>query len=276
VLATEPLGGDTGALAAIVVAGVAAAALGAAVLAPIVREPSGRVDLPAGAIRFGVLQAAGAALTQTAQRGGVLAIVLLGGTSDEAGYAALALGIALGMTYAVLQMFTVSLPHLASAAHGDADVAPTDTARAEVALHRLARTALMVLAPAAVVSALLLDAAVPAVFGAEYGDAAVAFPPAIALVVLAPITSLAVQVSALRTRPEAALAAGIAALAAFTVTAAVAVPAAGAAGATGAALAGVAASTLTSMRMLPGAIRPRLATAAFAAASATLLVGWLA
>ena len=55
-----------------------------------------RVDVPPGTIRFGILLAGGAAFVQFTQRGGVLAVALLGGSSRQVGYAALAIGIVLG------------------------------------------------------------------------------------------------------------------------------------------------------------------------------------
>ena len=100
-----------------------AAALAVAVLVPVVRADVAPVPVPPGAIRFGALNATGAAFVQCAHRGGVVAVAVLVGSAVETGYAALAIGIALGATYAVLQTFTVTLPHLAgrSAADGGAE-----------------------------------------------------------------------------------------------------------------------------------------------------------
>jgi O-antigen/teichoic acid export membrane protein len=123
-----------------------------------------------------------------------------------------------------------------------------------------------------VVAALLLDRAVPGVFGHDYEDAASAFAPALALVVLSPLASLAVQASALRLRPEAALASGIATAVAFLVGALVAVPEWGASGATAAALAGTAAGAVVSLHQLPGAAGLRIAGASFAGAGIVLAV----
>ena len=50
---------------------------------------------------------------QIVHRGGVVLVAVLAGASAEAGYTALATGLGLGVTYAVLQAFTVALPHLA-------------------------------------------------------------------------------------------------------------------------------------------------------------------
>lgn len=262
--------GPIGAVAALVVAAVAAVALGAAVCLPALRDPGPSVALPAGAVRFGALQATGAALVQLSQRGGVLAVAVLGAGATESGYAALAVGIALGATYAVLQAFTVTLPHLAEGAGGGPPATP------EVLLRRLAGGLTAVLVPALVVGAVLLDRVVPAVFGADYGDATSTFAPALALVALAPVNALFVQVSALRMRAEAAAGAGLAAAVAFVVTAGVAVPAWGGAGGTAAALAGAVAGAAASARLLPGAATARLLGAGLGGSALVLAVAVVA
>lgn len=261
VLVLHPAAGVTGAVVAILVAAVAGAALGAVVVAPILASSGPPVDVPAGAIRFGALQAGGAALVQFAHRGGVLAVALLAGSSVETGFAALAVGIALGATYAILQTFTVSLPQLAAGG---------EVRAAEAALRRLAGGLLAFLVPATLIGALLLDPLVPALFGADYRDAVASFGPALGVVVLAPLNAAAVQVAALRFRPEAALVAGAVTAVTFVVTSAVAVPVWGAAGGTAATLAGVAAGALVSLRLLPGAFGSRVVTASFAGAGAAV------
>jgi O-antigen/teichoic acid export membrane protein len=285
VVALDRVAGRTGAVVAIVVAGAVGAALGVAVARPVARLPAEDVPVPPGALRFGVLHAAGAALTQFAHRGGVLAVALLGAAgsadlgSEDAGFTALALGIALGVTYAVLQMFTVALPHLVGAPGDGPDGASPpvgDVPGAEATLRRLALTLVAVLVPATAVAALGLHHAVPAVFGSWYGDAASTFGPALGVVVLAPVNAVAVQVAALRLRPGAALAAGAAAAGAFVVVALVAVPAWGAPGGTAAALGGVAASAVASLVALPGAIGARLATGSLAGAAAVVALAVVA
>jgi len=263
VLALRSSAGGTGGPVAILLAACAAVAFAGVVLAPIARPRIRRVAVPEGALRFGALQAAGAALVQVTHRGGVLATALLAGSAAETGYAALATGIALGVTYAVLQAFTVSLPHLA-------DAGATDDP--EVALRRLALGLLAALVPAALVAAALLDDLVPLVFGDGYRGAVDAFGPAVALVVLAPAGSLAVQAAALRLRPEVAAATGATSAITFVLVAIVAVPAWGAAGATTAALAGTAASVLLAARLLPRAIGARVGAASTAGALAVLAV----
>ncbi len=237
------LAGASGAVAAIGVAALAAAALGAAVGAPLLRQSPVPVDIPPGALRFGPFAAAGAALVQFTHRGGVVAVALLAGSGVQAGFAGLAIGLALGATYAILQTFTVSLPHLMP-----------DAPSAETALRRLAGRLLVVVVPSAALTAVSLDAIVPLVFGDAFTGAADAFGPALALVVLAPLNALAVQVGALRLQPEVALWSGLAGAVAFVATALVAVPSLGAAGGTLPAPAGAATAALVSIRLLPGAL----------------------
>ena len=69
--------------------------------------------------------------------------------------------------------------------------------------------------PVAVLGVLAVDLVVPVVLGPAYVDAAAAFPPALAAVVLAPLNALTLQAAALRLRPEATLAAAAAGAVAF-------------------------------------------------------------
>lgn len=263
VLALHSSSGRDGAVLAIAVAAIAGAAFGAGIVVPLVRPTTPRVAVPVGAIRFGVHQATGAALTQFSQRGSVLAVAVLATSATETGYAALATGIALGVTYAVLQTFTVALTHLAD---GDRD----GVAQSEATLRRLAGWLLATIVPAAIVGVLVLDDVVPVLFGDDYVGAVDAFGPALALVVLAPLYSLGVQTAALRLRPEVASASGAAAACAFVVVALLAVPAWDAAGGTVASLAGGAAGVTVAARLLPGAFGPRIIGASVAGVVAVL------
>ena len=265
--------GVTGALGAIVVAAAVAFALGAVTAAPLLRRQRPLVALPDGALRFGYLQATSGALVQLAQRGGVIAVALLLGSSLQTGYAALAVGVACAATYAIVQVFTVSLPWLAER-HG-AGAVDAGVADAEPVLRRLAGGLLAVVVPAAAVAVLAIDTVVPIVFGGDYAGAAEAFGPALAMVVLAPVNALAVQAAALRLRPEATLCCAVAGAAAFAGVAVLAVPAWGASGATCAALAGAAASALLAIRILPGAVGIRLAVASLGGATVVAVSGVL-
>jgi O-antigen/teichoic acid export membrane protein len=256
-----------GGLVAILLATLVTAGFAAVVLWPIVRAPAARVPIPDGALRFGALHATGAALLQVVHRGGVVLVALLAGASAEAGYTALATGLGLAVTYAVLQAFTVALPHLAADATTDG---------AEPALHRLATVLLAVLLPATLVVAIGVERLVPLVFGDGYGGAVAAFGPVLAVVVLAPLGSLLVQAAALRLQPEVALANGLAAAAAFVIVGLATIPAWGAVGGTLAALAGIVAGLVVSLRRLPGAASGRLVAGSLLGATAVLAVAALA
>jgi O-antigen/teichoic acid export membrane protein len=253
--------GLTGGAVALLASAVAGVAVAAAASGPLRAAAGRRVAPPEGALRFGLLQAGGGALTQFVHRGGVLAVVLLTGSAVQTGFAALPIGIALAATYAVAQLFTVTLPVVTGHADG------------EQALRRLAGLLLVPVAAGAVGSALVVDTVVPVVFGAAYAGSAAAFLPAIAMVVLAPVNALAVQASALRLRPAAILYAGLAGAAVFVAVCLLAVPGWGAAGATTAALAGTAATAAASLLLLPGAVGARLALCTTAAVAAVLVLG---
>ncbi|MCP9491290.1 MAG: hypothetical protein MSC31_15645 [Solirubrobacteraceae bacterium MAG38_C4-C5] len=266
VLALHPLFGATGALAAIIASSIVACALGVVIVAPLLRGTTEPMALPQGALRFATLQAAGAALVQVAHRGGIVVVALLAGSAGQTGFAALALGVALAATYAVAQLFTVSLPRLAE---GEADVG-------EAVLRRLAGMALGILLPAALVVALVLERLVPLVFGEGFAGAVDAFAPALAFVVLAPVNALVVQAAALRLRPQATLWSALAGVIAFTVVAAAAVPPWEAAGGAAAALAGAVTSALVAMALLPGAVGARLGGASVGGAAAVLAAALVA
>ncbi|MDQ4092386.1 MAG: hypothetical protein M3143_02905 [Actinomycetota bacterium] len=258
--------GAIGAVAAIAVAAAVAFGLGAVAATPLLRRQLPPAAVPEGALRFGVLQATSGVLVQVTQRGGVIAVALLAASDVQTGFAALAIGVALAATYAITQIFTVTLPRLAER---------SGLAGGESSLRRLAGGLLAVVVPVAAVTVLTLDAAVPIVFGEGYIGATGAFGPALAMVVLSPVNALVVQAAALRLRPEATLYAALAGVLAFTGVAALAVPAWGAAGATAAALAGAAGYALFAIRLLPGAAGARLTAASLGGATAVILLGVL-
>ena len=271
VLALHPVAGSAGALAAITLSALMAVVFAAVVSAPVlVADLPAPLLVPGGAVRFGRLQTVGAALTQVTHRGGVVVVALLAGSQRETGYAALAVGIAVGVSYAIIQIFTVSLPAVL-----------TSDAEPERELTRIAEGVLAVVVPVALIAALLLDRLVPAVFGSDYAGASPAFGPAVALVVLAPLTALVANIASVRLRPEIATLSGAVSLVVFVVVALVAVGRSGATGAISATLAGVAAGTLVSVAMLRGdvtspGVRTRTVVLSFAAAVAVLVVAAVA
>ena len=143
-------------------------------------------------------------------------------------------------------------------------------------LRRLAGGLLVVVIPAALGAAVLLDTLVPAAFGHRYAAASTAFGPALAVVVLAPLSALVVQAAALRLQPEVALASGVATFAGFLVGVVALVPLWSAAGATAAALVGVAVGTAVAVWRLPGAAGWPVVAASFLGATAVLGVAVVA
>jgi O-antigen/teichoic acid export membrane protein len=286
VVALYATAGVNGAIAGVAVAGGAGLALALAATASLWRaSPGEEVYLPTGAARFGLTAAATGALTQLLQRGGVLAAALLS-TDEETGHAAVAIGVALAATYAVAQVFVVTLPAL-TARHAAADrearrdidgadrpatVRGASPSAAEPALRRLAGALLAVVLPAALLGVLAVDLVVPVVLGPAYADAAATFPPALAAVVLAPLIALTLQAAALRLRPGATLAAAAAGSVAFAVVAVPAVPAWGAVGAATAMLAGTAVTAGVGALAVPGCAGWRLPAASLAGAVA--VAGW--
>lgn len=273
ILLLHPLLGRLGSVLAVALAGGCAVAVGAIAVRGItaVREPV--ADLPPGALQFARRQGAGWVLLQVVQRGGVLAVALLAGDAVETGYAGLALGVATAGSYAVLQLFVVSLPSLSGDADGNGrNGGDAGLALAEARLRRLAGTLLAVLVPAALVGAAMLDDAVRLVFGGPYAAAAAVFAPMLAVVVLAPLSALLLQAAALRMRAGATLVGAAVGTAVFALVAVVGVPAHGALGGAVATLAGVVATTLVMARQLPGATGWRLGLASTGSAAGAIVV----
>lgn len=264
VVALYAAAGLPGAVVAVPVAGAAGLALAVGATASLWRSPDrARVDLPPDAARFGLAAAGTGALTQLVQRGGVVAAALLA-TEEATGHAAVAIGVALAATYAVTQIFVVTLPAFA---------ARHELGTAEPALRRLGGLLLVAVLPATALAVLAVDVVVPRVLGPAYTDAVAAFPLALAAVALAPLSALLVQAAALRLRPGATLAAAAVGAVVFVVVAWLAVPVWGATGATGAALAGAAAMAVAGLVAVPGAAGWRLATASLAGTAAVAAWG---
>jgi O-antigen/teichoic acid export membrane protein len=262
VLVLEPWLGRVGGSVAILASAAVAAAFAAVVALPLAAGSGPPGAVPDGALRFGALQAVGAAASQVCHRGGVLVVGLLAGDPSEAGFAAVAAGLALGASYAVLQAFTVSLPHVVDA--GD---------EGEATLRRLAGGLLGAVLPGALLAAVLAERVVPGLFGSDFAGAADSFGPALATVVLAPLAALAVQVSALRLVPAASSRGGLWSLGTFAVAVAVLVPRLDAVGATLATFLAVATGTAVALRSLPGAASTRLVALSFGGAAIVATVG---
>ncbi len=267
VLALAPISRVVGPVLAILVAAATAAVAAIVSVRPLLTvRSSAEVPVPAGALRFGTLQASGAALVQLTHRAGVPVVAVVVGSSVQTAYAALATSIALGASYAVLQVYTVSLPHVADG-HRSGDVG------GERVLRRMTAATTAVLVPLLVAGAVGLDGGLPRLFGPGFAAATSAFVPALALVALAPVAAHAAQVASLRLRPRVVLESGVGAAVAFAVVAAATVPSWHAAGATTASLAGVATGVAVAATRLPGAVTPPLALGAFGGSALVIAAG---
>ena len=258
------LWGSNGALAGIVVAAGGALAVGALALVPQLQQAERGFPVPPDAARFATLSALSGLLSHGSQRGAVVAVALLVG-STEAGFAALAVGAAVAVSGAVGQAFMVQLPSLAERW---AEHAP----EVEEAARRMTWQALALITPLALAGALTVDPLVHWLWGPDFSSAGPAFGPALALMPIAPVIALTTQAAALRLRPEIRLVASGVGAVVFLATALVAVPAWGAAGGTAALLAGAVAGMLVCAPAFPALLTPALVGASFAAGALVLAV----
>jgi O-antigen/teichoic acid export membrane protein len=243
-LALYPSSGLDGAIAAIALGGCASLALGIATTRRALRGARSGAALPAGALRFARLQAAGGAFTQIVHRGAAPACALAGAGAVATGHAAIAAGAALAITYAVLQTMLVALPSAAR-------LYEQERAGAEAILRQTAAWCAVAVVPLCALVALAAPPLLAAGLGDAYRGAAGPLRIALAAAAFAPVWALATQLAALRARPGAALAGAVLGSATFAVVAALAVAALGADGAALAMLAGVAttsAATFVALR----------------------------
>lgn len=174
-------GSATDAAATLVVATVVAAVFSAAVAARHLRGPAA-IGVSAGALAWR-LGLAGA-LAQLQQRGAVPVAAALGVSSVETGCAAVAIGAAVALITAVVQVFLIELPVAArrvAAGHGTAVL----DRGARLALGAVAAGAAMALA-----GVLAGPPLIEAVLGDDFASAGDALGPALAAVPLAPIAAM--------------------------------------------------------------------------------------
>lgn len=258
--------GVNGALGAIVLSSSAALAAGLVLVARPLRAARANAVVPRHVSRFALLQGWSNVLVQVQHRGVVVAAALLAGSRTETGYAALAAGVSIAITYAIWQLFTVTTPRFAA-------VATVDPEAAAAALRRVAHVALIAAAPAALVGVVLTPPLLRGVLGADFSAAKVAFAPALAAIPLAALMGAVGAAAALQLRPEARLWTTVAGAVTFVVAAAALVPAFDAAGATGALLAGTAAAALAGVALFPGLVEARLLAFSLATTAVVLGVG---
>jgi O-antigen/teichoic acid export membrane protein len=260
--------GTTGAVAAIVVSSGVSLAVGGFLAARELHGVRPTSRLPRGALRFGLIQAGSGFFVQLYQRGPVIAVIVLSGTASDAGFTALASGVALALTYVVAQAFFVELPRLAA----EMQQAPLAV---EASVRQLARIATAALVPVSIVAVVLVGPVLPYVLGSEFEGAVPSFGPALAILPLAGLTSAATQVAALRLSPGARLASNGAGAIAFAVTALVAIPPWGSVGGTLALFAATSVAVAASAVLLPGAFGRPLLGASFAGSAVVLLISSL-
>lgn len=225
--------GIEGALAGIALSSGAALAVGLAVV-PLRRGPASATALPPGAARFAVIYGASGFFVQLLHRGGVVLVAMLAGSQVEAGFAAISIGIALALTYLVWQWFALELPRLAAGGETRQLV--------EAPVRTLAWFALCVAVPAAMVAAVAFEQVIPRLAGEQFGGVEASLGPALAIVPLAPLTSAAAQLAALRLQPLLRLLAAAVGAIVFLAAGFILVPGEAALGATIALLLGSAAA----------------------------------
>lgn len=257
-------GGSTGAVASVAVAAAVALVFGAIGLTPL--RGVAPADVPHGVTRFAVLTGISGLLVQLVHRAPVIAVVALGGSKTQAGFASLAVGVGLAATYLVWQLFTVELPRLAEQAGGD-------PGGAEASMRRLTERMTLVLIPIALAAVPIVRHAIPLVAGARFRGSLPAIGPALALLPLAPLTALGSQAASLRLRPEERLKSSVAGALVFVVVAALLVPDHAALGATIALLAGSAATALAYAAVFRDLLTRRLLVVNAAAIAGVLVLG---
>lgn len=257
--------GSVGAATAVATSSVAGLVFVGARLNDVRSAPSS-VPVPAGAIRFGLVNAVSAVLILITQRGAVIAAGLAAG-AREAGFAGIAVGAGLALTFTAGWLFTSQLPSLSGAWAADEQAA-------EAVAKRLATRMTVVYIAVTLVAMLAGRFLLEDALGDRFSGAVPALAPALAAAAVAPLLALVTQISILRLQPRAKLIGSVAGAVAFFITAAAAAPSYGAAGATSAFLAASVVALLVSGRALPSSVPWRLALASLAGAGAVLALGW--
>lgn len=265
--ALHAVAGVNGALGALVLSSAVAFVAGVVLVTQPMRGAGTSAVVPRHVTRFALLQGWSNLLVQVQHRGVVVAAALLAGSRAETGYAALAAGVSIAVTYAFWQLFTVTTARFAA-------VASVDPEAASALLRRVAHAALIAAAPAALVGVVLTPPLLRGVLGADFSAAGDAFTPALAAIPLAVLMGAVGGAASLQLRPGARVCTTVAGAAAFVIAAAALVPAFGAAGATGALLAGTAAAALAGAALFQGLVEARMLVFSFATAAVVLAVGF--
>ena len=265
-IAGDALLGTSGPIVGLAFAAALTFAVLASGVAPLLRAGAPGVELPAGLGRFARLETASVLILTVVLRGSPVAMLLLGASTLQVGYGAIATGIAAAGAGVVLSLVVVSLPRLA-------DLARSAPARAEREARRSALAVSPIAAALGIPAALVAGPAIEVALGVEFAGARDAVALALAVPPLAAAVGLAGQLAALRMRPELRTAIWSCGGLAFAIVAIVAVPSLGAEGAALAVVSAFAVAAIASVPLVGAAMR-RPAVVGLAGAGAVLIAAW--
>lgn len=266
VLVLYTFGGSTGAIAAVLIASLAACALAVGAAArPLRRASRTHAAVPAGAERFALVHGLSDVLEHVAFRGGVVAVAILSDSAVEAGYAAIALGLATSALYTLKQLFAAQLVGVTSNWAGD----PVGTL---ASVRVLAERAVVALTLVAVVATAVRTPLLGATLGDDFRDASAALVPVLALLPLAPLAPFVGQTAALHLKARERLYAAAAGTAAFVIVALLTIPSWDAVGGSAALLAALLATIAAALILMRGLLEPRLLAIGLGGAAAVLAV----
>jgi O-antigen/teichoic acid export membrane protein len=259
--------GTSGAVVGIAFASVCTFAVLAAPVVPVLRRAPSAAGLPAGADRYARFETASVILTTVILRGSPAALLVLGASRVQIGYAAIATGIGAAGVGIVLSLVVVQLPRLA-------DLARSNPSEAEAEARRHALVALAIVVAVATPVAAFARPLLRVALGAGFVGARDALVIALCAPALAAAIGLAGQLARLRLRPAPLTLAWTCGAAVFAVVIAAAEPGLGARGASLAMVAGLAATSGAALALLRDRpLRQQLALSS-AAAACVLALGW--
>ena len=242
------------------------------VLAPRVLSDLRRVPaegpVPAGLASYARLQTTTVLLFIMIVRGGPLTVIPLGHSSTQAGYAAIATGLAAAGSGVVMSLFNALLPRLSNAAR-------TSVAGALEEARRAARLALSGAIAFSILAAALARPALDLTLGHGFAGARAAVVLALAAIPLGAVMGIASLQGSLRLRPGLVTLSWACGGIAFLVITAAAVPPLAARGASLALLGAFLAAALAATRLLGAEVLGRATLGALAGSGAILGAGLL-
>jgi O-antigen/teichoic acid export membrane protein len=270
VVAAAPLGyeaaGAHGAIGGLLVACVLAFALLLGRMLGALRGPEGGGPLPPEAMRYARLQTGTVALGTLIKRAGPIAMPLVGASSVQTGFAALATGFGSAGNTTLMSLLIVHLPGLVGRPRAESDVEAAHTFRVALAVGTVA----------AVVAALLAEPGIDLFLGDEFAGARDAVVLALPAVPLGAALGLVSLMAALRLRPGALTSSWAVGAIVFAILAAVAIPPLDAEGASIAMTGGLLAAAVSGSVLLGERQVVLSCAAAVAGAAMALAAGLLA